>query len=292
MIFYKNYMTIAANIYPKVPREGIVKSDEDTIGKFESGISVTIYPEYRINVGGFNEGQERLMHDFRREQPILLLHPLWTLAHLYLENDQMREFTNRQELSTSTAREFRNGQVYIGHSIQPKPDYDDYLRDSKRNFVVGKDGLLFALDKKEYPKEDIPFAEFLDQHRVVAKAILLMDDDQIERLKANLPKYQYDPDAPLIQGVSFADGIDENKKRPRPLIFGGLNGTRGKPEEYFGITSAQRFVHSYPIRIGEHDEMTRNYTPQQALAISKMFHKMKKNPNKGNIAELEKLLFS
>jgi len=255
-------MKLYTNIKPHLP-EGTEFSWKRMEELNNEGLSINIDLSEQLTTG-FNEGQSYLLESYEKVIP-----PLWVLAHAYINSEKAKNFLDKGLITTSSNREITGSDVYIYHNYE---DYYGY-------------GIKVPLKLEDYPEEDLPLETLVNKYPKTAKALFLMNNEQLNKLLLKIPKIPYDLEKPAIQGAGFIDSREI--KGAKPYLFGfRREGFAGNVNEFFGITTIEYVpIVSYPIKYGRKNEIEVTYSPEQFYELSKSFEKLKRSLPKKNISE-------
>lgn len=267
-------MKLFTNLKPYLPEGTEFNwSVEDQLVR--EGLSVNIDFSNELTTG-FNEGQSSLLLNLKE----IIIPPLWVLAHCYINNEKIRNILDKKIITTSSIREIKGNKIDIYHQITSD---DGNINTNCSHYKNKGYGIKVPLELKDYPEEDLPLETLVNDYPKIAKAIFLMNDEQLNELLLKMPKIKYDSEKPAVQGISF---IDSRKLEGiRPYLFGfHRSGFAGKANEFFGVTIIEYVpVVSYPIKYGKKNEIEITYSPGQFYELTKTFEKLKKSLSKKNI---------
>ncbi len=108
--------------------------------------------------------------------------PMWMLAHAYLENDKVRNLLAGKFHLTSSARQIdgAKGLVYVVHQVLLGQN-DTYEHGYEGVVAFERDGFALPIPIDRFPLKDVTFEAFINDYTDVAKAMMLMSDEQLQK---------------------------------------------------------------------------------------------------------------
>ncbi len=244
------------------------------------GLSVNIDFSNELTTG-FNEGQSSLLLNLKE----IIIPPLWVLAHCYINNEKIRNILDKKIITTSSIREIKGNKIDIYHQITSD---DGDINTNCSHYKNKGYGIKVPLELKDYPEEDLSLETLVKDYPKTAKAIFLMNNEQLKKLLSKIPKIQYNSEKPAVQGTGFIDSKKLTGIRPYSFGF-HRSGFVGEANEFFGVTIIEYVpIISYPIEYGKKNEIEITYSPEQFYELTKTFEKLKRSFPKKKIRDSTK----
>ena len=259
-----NKMKIYTNIKPHLS-EGAEFSWANEEELTKKGLSIHIDFSNPLTTG-FNEGRTYLLTHYEN----ITIPPLWALAHTYINNEKARHFLNQNLVTTSSIRQISNNEFYVFHTPKFNKYYNEYIFSFFHPYPI-----KIPLKLEDYPEEDLSLENLINNYPKTAKALFLMNEQQLNEFLLKIPKINYNKEKPAIQGVSFIDSREH--KGIKPYLFGfRRGGSVEEKDEFFGVTTIQYIpVISYPIEFRRKNETQVTYSPKQFYELTRKFEELK-----------------
>jgi len=266
MTFANKKLVVAVNVHPTIPENTLVAPETREL--FRKGLCVT-YKGRRST--GFQGGVSGLLGDQPKyrdqtrsywDNSQYLLAPLWVLTHTWSNDTKARKYCMTEEMcATSTFRkkDEEQGLVHIIHQVKPGVN---------RRIVGGTNipfadrsqhGLRVTVPLENYPVESVSLSELANNYSAAAKALFLMDDQQLEQFISVFRDRIDDSESIGDPGYYFCDS----------RIIGSSNFSVGASNRMFGIANTNHSK-GYKVAYGQFDEREVTYSPKEFLALKKV----------------------